>query len=61
MPILARAAREEEEQALRGLGATAVVSPEQAGASALLEEIMEALELDHMVTLDSVTRGSSRR
>ena len=61
VPILARAAREEEGKTLRGLGATAVVSPEQAGASVLLEEIMEALDLDHMVTLDSVTRESSRR
>ena len=43
VPILARVAREEENDVLRRAGATAVVAPERAGAVMLLEETARAL------------------
>lgn len=45
VPILARAAREEEDEPLRRVGATAVVAPERAGASMLLEESARVLSM----------------
>ena len=45
VPILARVAREEEDDVLRRAGATAVVAPERAGASMLLEESARVLDV----------------
>ncbi len=44
-PILARVAREEEDDVLRRAGATAVVAPERAGALLLLEESARMLDV----------------
>jgi CPA2 family monovalent cation:H+ antiporter-2 len=44
-PILARAARAEDDELLRRAGATMVVAPEQAGAELLVEHALAALRL----------------
>jgi Trk K+ transport system NAD-binding subunit len=43
VPILARAARTEEDEPLRPAGATSVVAPEQAGAELLAEQALAVL------------------
>ncbi|MDP9370868.1 MAG: NAD-binding protein [Chloroflexota bacterium] len=45
VPILARVAREEEDDVLRRAGATAVVAPERAGAIMLLEESARVIDV----------------
>ena len=54
VPILARAARQEEDEALKRVGATEVVVPEQAGAILLLREAARTLGLDAAALLDSL-------
>lgn len=44
VPILARVAREEYDEAIRAAGATAIVAPERAGSLLLLEESARLLE-----------------
>jgi CPA2 family monovalent cation:H+ antiporter-2 len=57
VPILARAARLEEGEVLRQLGATQVVAPEQAGAVLLLDECADALNVDRAVLVESHRSG----
>jgi CPA2 family monovalent cation:H+ antiporter-2 len=60
-PILARAARPDDDAALRRAGATAVILPELAGALVLLEESLLAIGLPATPAADelhaAVTRG----
>jgi CPA2 family monovalent cation:H+ antiporter-2 len=58
VPILARVAREEQGEAVKQIGASAVVAPEQAGAVLLLEASARVLDLKAAVLLDGAVAGA---
>jgi CPA2 family monovalent cation:H+ antiporter-2 len=51
-PILARSAREEDEETLTRLGVTQVIAPERAGAQLLLESCLQAVGVPTAVALN---------